>query len=416
MSEEIINKIRRCDMSKPFIFVSYSSMDHELVHQDVLEFQRRGYNVWLDERNLDKTKSSWKEDALKAIQNYNSILLIFYVSRYSLTSEACFNELNETVSETTKRRHKRKELKFLAVEAEPIDDMRQFTDEVDDELRRNSKDINDTQTKMDTLSGITDRFFGGNNAKARIKYKNDPSRAGKLDYYDDILLGSCADAKNQPVQSAESTPVPAPVMTPAAPIASAATVIASAAPAASPASPAMKKPRRERSAPVYAKPSGTVDAAMGHVSLTDIRKLFSDAEAVHAFRAVREDMPWGGKGAMDYLMAALLGGCNQVTKDSPIYQINYYLYAVASGEQKGDALGATWTWSSNCRKVLGLERSGQIPDEINRYFSSLDSSVTLYDVAVCFQKAEESPFQTLKNDLILLAAEKLNLFLANRNQ
>lgn len=413
MSEEIINKIRKCDMSKPFIFVSYSSKDYELVHQDVLEFQRRGYNVWLDERNLDKTKSSWKEDALKAIQHYNSILLIFYVSRYSLTSEACFNELNETVSETTKRRHKRKALDFIAVEAEPIGDMGEFTDKVDDELRRDSKNEEETEKKMDTISEITDRFFGGNNVKVRVKYKNDPSRAGKLNYYDDILLGSCDGAKNQPVQDAESTHAPAPVMTPAAPIASAATVIASAASAAS---PAMKKPRRERSAPVYAKPSGTVDAAMGHVSLTDIRKLFSDAEAVRAFRAVREDMPWGGKGAMDYLMAALLGGCNQVRKDSPIYQINYYLYAVASGEQKGDALGATWTWSSNCRKVLGLERSGQIPDEINRYFSSLDSSVTLYDVAVCFQKAEESPFQTLKNDLILLAAEKLNLFLANRNQ
>ena len=46
MGEAIINKIRKCDMSKPFIFVSYSNMDYELVHQDVLEFQRRGYNVW----------------------------------------------------------------------------------------------------------------------------------------------------------------------------------------------------------------------------------------------------------------------------------------------------------------------------------------------------------------------------------
>ena len=123
-----------------FIFISYSSNDRELVQQDVLEFQRRGYNVWLDERNLDKAKSSWKEDALKAIQNYNSILLIFYVSRHSLTSEACYNELNETMSEITKGRHRRRELKFIAVEAEPIGDMLQFADEVDSDLRITSKD------------------------------------------------------------------------------------------------------------------------------------------------------------------------------------------------------------------------------------------------------------------------------------
>lgn len=306
------------------------------------------------------------------------------------------NELKETVSETTKHRHKRDALKFLAVEAEPIGDMKQFADKVDDELRRNNKDVN---AALDTLSEIIDNFFGGNNAKVRTKYKNDPSKVGKLDYYDDILLGYCSEAKNQPVQDAEAAPVPAPAMTSAVPT----------------ASPAAKKPRREKPAPVHAKPSGTVDATMGHISLTDIRKRFSDAEAVRAFRTVREDMPWGGKGAMDYLMAALLGGCNQVTRNSPAYQINYYLYAVASGEQKGDTLGATWTWSSNCRKVLGLERSGQIPDEINQYFSGLDSSATLYDVAVCFQKAEEPPFQTLKNDLILHAAEKLDLFLDGKN-
>jgi len=402
MDEQIINKIRKCDMSKPFIFISYSSHDKELVQQDVLEFQRRGYNVWLDERNLDKTKSSWAEDALKAIQNYNSILLIFYVSRHSLTSEACYNELNETMSEITKGRHRRRELKFIAVEAEPIGDMLQFADEVDNDLRITSKDMEVTQAKIDTLSEFMKRFFDNNNARVRVKCKNDPSRAGKLDYYDDILLNYCSEAKNQPVQSAEAAPVSAPVMT-------------SAIPTASPASPAVKKPRGEKSASIHAKPFGTVDAAMGHISLMDIRKRFSDAETVRAFRAVREDMPWGGKGAMDYLMAALLGGCNQVTKNSPPYQINYYLYAVASGEQKGDTLGATWTWSSNCRKVLGLERSGQIPDEINQYFSDLDSSAALYDVAVCFQEAEEPPFQTLKNDLILHAAAKLDLFLVNGN-
>ena len=60
----ILDQIRPCDMDRPYVFISYSSPDKELVWQDVLTFQNMGYNVWLDERNLDKTKASWKDDAL----------------------------------------------------------------------------------------------------------------------------------------------------------------------------------------------------------------------------------------------------------------------------------------------------------------------------------------------------------------
>lgn len=391
MSEKIIDKIRKCDMNKPYIFISYSSKDYDLVWQDVLEFQRRGYNVWLDEKNVDKTLDSWEDTALKAIRTSACTLLVFYVSRHSLISKACLNELNETKSDITKKRHGRKELRFLAVEAEPIGDLEQFADGVDDMIRSNTKiSVSEQDDQMDTLSALLD-IFGNNNARVRVKYKHDPSRIKGLDYYDEILPEYCAAAK---VYDAVEPSAPSPAAAPAT---------ASA--------PVAEKPRREKSAPVYAKPSGTVDAAMGGASLAYIRERFSDAETVRAFRAVREDMPWGGKGAMDYLMASLLGGCNQVTKSSPVCQINYYLYAVASGEQKGDALGATWTWSSNCRKVLGLEKSGLIPDEINKCFAGLDGAVTLHDVAVRFQAAEEVPFRTLKNDLILHAAAKLDAFL-----
>ena len=147
------------------------------------------------------------------------------------------------------------------------------------------------------------------------------------------------------------------------------------------------------------------------VTLGKIRMLFCDSDTVRRFREVRESMPRGGKGAMDFLMAALLGGCNQVSKASPAYQINYYLYAVSAGEQKGDSLGATWTWSSNCRKVLGLEKSGAIPAELNRAFAELPENTTLQEITAKFRTADAPAFQTKKNKLVLVASEYLERFL-----
>ena len=86
-----------CDMEAPFVFISYSSSNKEIVWADAVELQKRGYNLWIDEANLDKSKSSWKDDALKAIEDYNCALLLFYVSRNSLTSESCLNELDKTI-------------------------------------------------------------------------------------------------------------------------------------------------------------------------------------------------------------------------------------------------------------------------------------------------------------------------------
>ena len=86
---EVLRQIHPCDTSRRYVFISYSSEDADLVWRDVLEFQRQGYNVWLDEKNLDKTKSSWKADALNAIEDMECELVVFYVSSSSLRSTAC---------------------------------------------------------------------------------------------------------------------------------------------------------------------------------------------------------------------------------------------------------------------------------------------------------------------------------------
>ena len=51
---EVLKSIQPCNMDESYIFISYSAKDSEQVWRDVLKFQQMGYNVWLDEKNLDK--------------------------------------------------------------------------------------------------------------------------------------------------------------------------------------------------------------------------------------------------------------------------------------------------------------------------------------------------------------------------
>ncbi len=108
----LLQKIRPCITKSPYIFISYSSADRERVWTDVLEFQNRGYNVWLDEKNVDKSKPSWKDDAINAVVGLNCRLVVFYVSKKSLSSVPCYNEMCATSSEEARHIHNG-ELKFI---------------------------------------------------------------------------------------------------------------------------------------------------------------------------------------------------------------------------------------------------------------------------------------------------------------
>ena len=96
MKDSIMGKIKPCAKYKSFIFIGYSEIDKEVVYRDVYELQLRGWNVWLDEKNLDKSNSSWTDDALKAIEDIYCELGLFYVSKNSLCSDNCYREMEHT--------------------------------------------------------------------------------------------------------------------------------------------------------------------------------------------------------------------------------------------------------------------------------------------------------------------------------
>ena len=131
---EVLREIRPCNTENPYIFISYSSEDKDLVWRDVLEFQRRGYNIWIDEKNLDKTQDSWRYNALPAIEDMDCELVVFYVSRHSLISEGCYLELGKTIEAQTQAIHFGP-VKFIAVDVEEIGNIMEFSKTVYNDLR-----------------------------------------------------------------------------------------------------------------------------------------------------------------------------------------------------------------------------------------------------------------------------------------
>lgn len=180
--DHVLDKLKRCDRDKPYIFISYSSVDREPVWRDVLRFQQMGYNVWLDEKDVDKTSSSWRSEALGAIRDINCELVLFYVSSNSLVSKPCFDELSCTEDENTRDIHFGA-VKFVAVDLEPIGDIMQFGKALHQKVRSELSVAKEVRTeRAATITRCLKQFFSSE--KIRVRPIDSPNR--KRDYYEEL--------------------------------------------------------------------------------------------------------------------------------------------------------------------------------------------------------------------------------------
>lgn len=209
---DILRDVRSCDTENPYIFVSYSAEDKELVWRDVLEFQRRGYNVWLDEKNLDKTEDSWRLDALSAVEDMDCELVVFYVSGHSLISENCYLELEKTTEEQTRAVHFGP-VKFIAVDVEEIGNIVEFARQVYGRVRQSELPKAEKSKRAVTLDKFIKNFFNSNNEKVRVHPKNEANR--KMDYYEEITASFPDCTRTLPIAEEAPAAEPAPVAEPA---------------------------------------------------------------------------------------------------------------------------------------------------------------------------------------------------------
>ena len=193
---EMTEQIKPCDTDSPYIFISYSSKDSEKVFRDVLEFQKRGYNLWIDVKNVNKTLKSWKDSAVLAVADYSCSFLIFYVSENSITSPSCFEEVLETKSERTRKAHYG-EIKKLFIDVDTIIDIKKKAEEIATTIKKSHLSKDEKRQKTETLSSFMSDIFTNGNETPRALSDNNPART--TNYYNEIIKFFPEDTKNQPV-------------------------------------------------------------------------------------------------------------------------------------------------------------------------------------------------------------------------
>ena len=160
--------IKKCDTNSPYVFISYSSKNEQTVHEDVAEFQRRGYNVWVDIANLDLTKESWRDDVYPAVASENCKKVLFYLSEDSLLSENCAKELEELKKNfdlIPESKKKGKEYPMFTVEAVK---MKNF-EELEERCRKKLEGLQEEEQEKEeaAIQFITSTFFSKGNERIR---------------------------------------------------------------------------------------------------------------------------------------------------------------------------------------------------------------------------------------------------------
>lgn len=90
---DIFDRIKPCNMSRDFVFVSYSKKDKDIVYPLVVKLQERGCNIWIDKELKRAIGINWQKSALDAIADEKCIAILFMTSKSSLTSAPVFAEL-----------------------------------------------------------------------------------------------------------------------------------------------------------------------------------------------------------------------------------------------------------------------------------------------------------------------------------
>lgn len=386
--------------NKPFIFISYKHdpADEAVVKKTISELRRRyGFNIWYDAELTAGT--NWDEIALRRVRSSYCKMVLFFASNAALTSKPISEEL------ATAKKWK-KMIIPISFENKPFSDILMMINEEYNESDPEKVDIADRiieehlDDKLTYIVADVDSA-GYYNDIFRTVQKNAPEiieSAEEADQAKENVSGSPAPAGS----AAEGPTTDAAV--------SAGPVLATETPQpqrrgpgrppknVQPVSAPQPKPAPAPQPEPEAAP--VLEGELPPVTLGEIRRRFLTEEFCLKVQDLRKNrLPHGGKGAIDYGMAAILGGCNNVKQP---WQLNYYNFAIADYTKKTESkTAATWTWSSNCRKLIGMAGSGQIDSERNSYFESLSEDTTIGQIVDGFERAETEVFRTSKNPLVV---------------
>lgn len=149
---------------------------------------------------------------------------------------------------------------------------------------------------------------------------------------------------------------------------------------------------------------------------TTLREFFTMCESQEVCLALREAREHTKKQFFDYMMAALLRGCDERSfklsggKEEILVRAkwNYCTYAVSRNYDPADPKcgSSQFTWTSNSRKAMGIEGSGTLGPNSD-IFAGLSETETLGTIRQKFIEAKETGFVTRNNQQVLAAFDEL---------
>lgn len=374
-------KNMKYDMTKPFAFISYSHDKHDaqIVMNVFKQLMNKGYNLWIDVANIPVNEDSWTKPAKSALRNKNCKLAIFFRSESSLVTDNIKKEL-----EKIKYSNHIESIKVIDIWHEKNMDAEKFIIEINnsgDNISENKKDI------CDEIFEIVKK-----DCKA-IRLASDAENdilnlVGEIEW-------ELSDIKISTTESIEKISV------------------------------------IDNSEKIVSANESYVGVVNKSTLLKDFEKLCESVDFCVALGNARSNIRHGGKGLFDYLMAALLRGCDADIYDKKNNRIvrlagyNYNKYAVAENpdDPKTSDIQYPWTWTTNCRKSIkkediperffnekGKVKSGRLED-FNKIFEELEPETSIGEVLEKFKNGEKG-FDTKDNNLILEAwdlIESINL-------
>lgn len=421
-------KNMKCDMNKPFAFISYSHNDSQIVLNVFNKLMIKGHNLWIDVANMPFDEREWTQSAMDALQDENCKKAFFFRSESSMVKETIKDELalikiidhiksivtvdiwheegmnaekylakviNRKIDGYSKEKAQicNKICKYVSVECKAIrlagdagndilrlvEEMEEALEDIEDFSNNDKSDNGDGGIKEDGINydnagseAETDETSGGTIDDEQGK---DGTGNGSSDIAEKSEVGIQSDSGDKQgsktVKKGDSVPEP-----------------------------------DQGTKNGYESPVGLDVNA--DTTLEEFEKMCEDVAFCQKLREAREK---SNKGSFDYLIASFLGGCDApVGTDENIKRkaaYNYCTYVISKTlDLENVKIGSSsFTWKSMCHQRLRDEerpKERKLGSEINSIFEALDRKTTIGKVLEKYQK-EEKGFSTKDNAKIFEA-------------
>lgn len=175
--------LEKVDLSKPYLFVSYASVDEVQVFSDVRKLQNEGINIWIDTELNRYAGKSWKSVVKNAIRNGNCKAVLLFVSKFALISKAVKYELDLTISSDVKGTHFGKKVPVIPIEVTPISDITEYCYQIANEYSMSNieadildEDDEENYRPSQNVNHIREIFFENNDRRYERLYDMDDKK------------------------------------------------------------------------------------------------------------------------------------------------------------------------------------------------------------------------------------------------